>query len=153
MGYHSGTVAYDVPTFCLYPGSTTSDGKSDKSYATTLWNRCGGRPANSSTYFNRYFDVTKNGTQGYYIKEYWQPTSYDATNDTITVHSNTELQTGKKLRWNPGQVSESNNITGLTLDSDYYVVRVDSTTIKLATSRANAAVSYTHLTLPTKRIV
>ena len=138
LGYHSGTVAYDVPTFCLYPGSTTSDGKSDKSYATTLWNRCGGRPANSSTYFNRYFDVTKNGTQGYYIKEYWQPTSYDATNDTITVHSNTELQTGKKLRWNPGQVSESNNITGLTLDSDYYVVRVDSTTIKLATSRANA---------------
>tara|TARA_B100000965_G_scaffold115185_1_gene95006 strand:+ start:2472 stop:5309 length:2838 start_codon:yes stop_codon:yes gene_type:complete len=138
LGYHSGTVAYDVPTFCLYPGSTTSDGKSDKSHATTLWNRCGGRPSSSSTYFNRYFDVTKNGTQGYYVKEYWQPTGYDATNDTITVHSNTELQTGKKLRWNPGQVSESNNITGLTLDSDYYVVRVDSTTIKLATSRANA---------------
>ena len=141
LGYHSGTVAYDVPTFCLYPGSTTSDNKHDKSYATSLWNKCGGRLGSNGYaygFLNRYFDVTKNGTQGYYVKEYWQPTGYDATNDTITVHSNIELLTGKKLRWNPGQVSESNNITGLTLDTDYYVVRVDMTTIKLATSRANA---------------
>ena len=138
LGYHSGPVAYGVPTFCLYPGSTPSDGINGKAWSTASMANFGGRPENITTYHNRNFDVTKNGTQGYYVKEWWQPTNYDASADTITVLDNSELVTGKKLRWNPGQVSESNNITGLTLDTDYYVVRVDSTTIKLATSRANA---------------
>lgn len=137
-GYHSGPVAYGVPTYIQYPGASADTGISGKSYPDSYLNRFGGKAASITIVNDRYFDVIKNGTQGYYVKEYWQPTSYDASADTITVAQNEILLTGKKLRWNPGQVSQSNNITGLTLDTDYYVVRVDATTIKLATSRANA---------------
>ena len=67
---------------------------------------------------------------------------------------------------NPGyypEIAESTPITGLDAGTDYYIIRVNDNQIKLASTKANAtggtavpltgSVSYTHLTLPTKRIV
>jgi microcystin-dependent protein len=55
--------------------------------------------------------------------------------DVITVPSNTTLYTGKKI-----QFSNSGGAlpTGISAATDYYVVRLTATTIKIASSRANA---------------
>lgn len=61
-------------------------------------------------------------------------TDVDTGTDIITVPSNTTLYTGKKIRLTTTGALP----TGLSLATDYYVVRLSATTIKLATSRDNA---------------
>ena len=59
----------------------------------------------------------------------------DTTNDTLTVTSNTDKWiTGMAVTFN----LTSGTITGLSDDTTYYVIRASSTTIKLASSLANA---------------
>ena len=44
-GYHSGPVAYGVPTFIQYPGASADTGISGKSYPDSYLNRFGGKAA------------------------------------------------------------------------------------------------------------
>jgi len=61
-------------------------------------------------------------------------TDVNTGTDVITVPSNTALQTGVKL-----QLTTSGTLpTGLSLATDYFVIRVSATTIKLASSLTNA---------------
>jgi microcystin-dependent protein len=52
----------------------------------------------------------------------------------LTNNSNNEFQTGRKVTYH----TTGSVITGLTNDTDYYIVRVTNTTFSLATSLANA---------------
>jgi hypothetical protein len=61
-------------------------------------------------------------------------TVVDTAEDELTIGSHTFL-TGQKVTYTNGGGSD---ITGLTDSTDYYVIVVDSTTVQLASSRANA---------------
>lgn len=61
-------------------------------------------------------------------------TDVNTANDQITIAANPELVTGRKI-----QLTTTGALpTGLALATDYYVIVVDSTHIKLASSLANA---------------
>lgn len=61
-------------------------------------------------------------------------TDVNVGTDVITVPTNTELQTGTKI-----QLTTTGTLpTGLSLATDYFVIRLSATTISLATSLANA---------------
>lgn len=66
-------------------------------------------------------------------------TDVDTGADTIAVPSNTSLYTGTKIRL----TTTGTLPTGLSLATDYYVIRISATSIKLATSRQNALGSST----------
>ena len=73
----------------------------------------------------------------------------DTSAETITL-ANHNLTTGDAVVYKAPTTTGGSTVAGLSDGTTYYVIVVDSTTIKLATSTGNAtAVSYTHLTLPT----
>ncbi len=142
-GLHGGTARYGVPTMCLAPGlSSTSDNPSDaessSSTAGLAWRTAAPALAIRTTHTRNYDVTAKTGNTAWIIKEYWQPTGASNTNDTLTVPANSALTTGKEVVWCPGQSDQNYNITLLTLGQSYWVIRVDATTIKLATSANNA---------------
>ena len=142
-GMHGGTARYGVPTACLAPGlSSTSDNPSDSSSTTSVGSEAWKTVAPALSYRTpnqRNYDVTaKTGNTAWIIKEYWQPTAASNANDTLTVPANSALTTGKEVVWCPGQSDQSYNLDLLTLGQTYWVIRVDDTTIKLATSASNA---------------
>jgi hypothetical protein len=142
-GLHGGTARYGVPTACLAPGlSSTSDNPSDSSTTGGVGSEAWKTAAPALSYRTnhaRNYDVTqKTGNTAWIIKEYWQPTGASNANDTLTVPANSALTTGKEVVWCPGQSDQSYNISLLTLGQTYWVIRVDATTIKLATSSTNA---------------
>jgi len=142
-GMHGGTARYGVPTACLAPGlSSTSDNPSNSSATTSVGSQAWKTVAPALSYRTpneRNYDVTaKTGNTAWIIKEYWQPTAASNANDTLTVPANSALTTGKEVVWCPGQSDQSYNLDLLTLGQTYWVIRVDATTIKLATSAALA---------------
>ena len=142
-GLHGGTARYGVPTACLAPGlSSTSDNPSDSSGFTTVgseaWKTAAPALSYRDSHFRQYEVTQKTGNTAWIIKEYWQPTAASNANDTLTVPANSALTTGKEVVWCPGQSDQNYNISLLTLGQTYWVIRVDATTIKLATSASNA---------------
>ena len=135
-GACSGTPRYGVPNCVVssgYSKSSSSDLGSD-------YMNAGGRLPGDNDWHVRNFDVTASGSAGWIVQEWWLPTGLDPATDTITVSSMSEygFVTGKKVTWAPGESTNNNNIGGLTLNSDYYLIRVTDTTFKLASSYANA---------------
>lgn len=61
-------------------------------------------------------------------------TDVNTSTDQITVTASPELKTGRKIRL----TTTGTLPTGLALATDYYLIVIDSTHIKLATSEANA---------------
>ena len=140
---HGGTPKYGVPTFCSPPGCSDTTqyqcNTYDSSSAGSLaWRKCGGENADR-TQFQRTFDAyAKTGNTKWQITEYWQPTGASASANTLTVPANAVLETGKAVVWCPNQSDNNYNIDLLTLGETYYIIRVDETTVQLATSFANA---------------
>ena len=62
------------------------------------------------------------------------PTTATAADDTVTVTSNTKLQDGDEVVL----TLDGGDAAGLTTATTYYIVRVSATSVKLATTRANA---------------
>ncbi len=156
LGWHSGTAQTGVPCWARHPGQ--SDGSTSigtdayedcVSTGDSDWQHCGGPSAVSQTGLTRYFDVISNGSASYYMCEKWTPSGVDTATDTVTIswnksdpnpnHSTTDLLTTEnKVRWAPGGTDANLNIGGLTLDTDYWIIRVSETEIKLAASQADA---------------
>ena len=156
LGWHSGTAQTGVPCWARHPGQ--SDGSTSIStdqYEDCVstgdqdWNHCGGPSAVRTNGLIRYFDVISNGSTSYYMCEKWTPSGVNTANDTVTIswnksdpnpnHSTTDLlATEDKVRWAPGGTDASLNIGGLTLDTDYWIIRISETEIKLAASQADA---------------
>ena len=140
---HGGTPKYGVPTFCSPPGCSDTTQyqtytRSKTSAGSTGWRKCGGQNADR-TKFTRTFDAyAKTGNTKWQITEYWQPTGASASANTLSVPANAALETGKEVVWCPNQSDNNYNIDLLTLGETYYIIRVDETTVQLATSLANA---------------
>jgi hypothetical protein len=86
-----------------------------------------------------------NTSQFFYINEKLtsftsNTTNVSTSNNTITLTSH-DMTTGQNIRY-----IGATNIGGLTSGTDYYVINVDTNTIKLATTPANA-LSGTNITL------
>ena len=151
LGFHGGVAKNGVPVACLWPGQDTEVAEAVVTQAN------GASPyqinSNSSDYYRwgevsdavplysrqvREFTATANGTSGYYMQETWQPTGWNDSNNTLTVPFNWTLQTGKKVVFIPSGGDSTNIVGGLTLNTEYWVIRTDTTTIQLASDLANA---------------
>ena len=143
-GLHGGTARYGVPTACRAPGITKdsdnpSNCENSSAVGTLGWRTVAPALATAHARHYRNHEITaKTGNTAWIIREYWQPTAASNTNDTLTVPANSALTTGKEVVWCPGQSDQNYNITLLTLGQSYWIIRVDETTIKLATSATNA---------------
>ena len=147
LGMHGGTSKSGVPICCKWPGQTDSEhpqvnrnglaGASNPD--STEFAHAGG---GQLTYYNyrseRKFEVSANGAIGYYMQETWQPTNVNTTDHTITVPHNDVLTTGTELVFIPSGGTNDNAIGGLSLNTSYWVIRVDATTIKVAQNATEA---------------
>ncbi len=156
LGMHGGTAKTGVPVCCLFPSQEankdapvpTMNGVMTSSMPYNYdWQHCGGGAlAWNSSSAQRKFEVTNNGTTSYYMQETWLPSNVDTAADTITVPYNDVLTTGTALVWIPSGGDATNDIGGIVRGSTYYVIRVDSTKIKLALSESGAG-NNTHIPL------
>ena len=147
LGMHGGTAKSGVPVCCKWPGQTDSEhpqvnrnglaGAANPD--STEFAHAGG---GQLTYYNyrseRKFEVSANGAIGYYMQETWQPTNVNTTDHTITVPHNDVLTTGTELVFIPSGGTNDNAIGGLSLNTSYWVIRVDATTIKVAQNATEA---------------
>ena len=146
LGMHGGTAKTGVPVCALWPGQTNNEAPVASFNGVTStetynydWMHCGGSAlAWNSSSAQRKFEVTHNGTTSYYMQETWLPSAVDTAADTVTVPYNDVLTTGTALVWIPSGGDATNDIGGLTRGNTYYVIRVDSTKIKLAANSTDA---------------
>ena len=148
LGMHGGTAKTGVPVACLWPGQTNNEsvksrhngiGTSSDNWSWD-WHHCGGPNSTIPWAGNsdRNFEVSANGTSGYYMQETWTPTNINTTNNTLTVPWNRELTSEREIKFIPSGGDATNLIGGLALNTSYWVIRVDATTIKLASNLTDA---------------
>ena len=139
LGWHGGSsTVTGVPCGLISPNNEVSTNDDD-------WRRAGG-PAVYTNYKTYYYDVVANGTTTYrWLKRYtlgnWSHV-YSETNSSRPSQiyiQNHEFVQNQAIHWAPNETDESKNINGLTLDTVYYVIVVDSDHIKLATNATNSA--------------
>jgi len=143
LKYHGGTPTYGVPTFCSPPGLSDTTQYQCNTYdqssaGSTAWRKCGGQNADRTLFLRTFDAYAKTGNTKWQLTEYWQPTGASASANTLTIPANVVLETGKAVVWCPNQSDNNYNIDLLTLGETYYIIRVDETTVQLATSFANA---------------
>jgi hypothetical protein len=131
LGWNGGTPINGSPVAFNAPGNTVY------TFSNSEWEYCGGPAVSGVSTTTRYFLVTNVDNQAYSILEQWLPTNVNTTLENITIGRH-NLETGDAVVWGPGVTSTSNNITGLTLDTTYYVIKVSSTVIRLATTLEDA---------------
>ena len=129
LGFNGGSTISGSPVAFEAPGNNAI-GVGDAN-----WRFCGGPAVPQSQNINRYFFVTNNGTSSYSMLEQWFASNVSIPNDTLTLTKHT-LQTGNPVVWNPD--SASGSISPLVNNTTYFVIRVDSNTIKLAATLDDA---------------
>lgn len=154
VGLHGGTARNGVPVGCLWPGQDTevqeeiptqangasSSMRNSYSQDYSRWGECSDAVPLYSRQV-REFTATANGTSGYYMQESWTPTGWNDSNNTLTVPYNWTLQSEKEVVFIPSGGDSTNIVGGLTLNTSYWIIRVDETTIQLAATLADAQAS------------
>ena len=145
LGFHGGSAVSGVPQALVSPDN----------YISTAWE--GWRAAGGSGYYSPYkthrYDVIAQGTTAYrWLQKFVLQSPYHAYSENDTSHPNEiylenhGLSTAQAVHWAPGETDEAKNISGLTLDTVYYVIVVDSNYFKLAATETDAN-NGTNLTL------
>lgn len=129
LGMNGGSTISGSPVAFEAPGNNAFN------VGDANWRFCGGPAVTQSQNINRYFFVTNNGTSSYSVLEQWFASNVSISNDTLTLTKHT-LQTGNPVVWNPD--SASGSISPLVNNTTYFVIRVDSNTIKLAATLDDA---------------
>ncbi len=164
LNWNSGTQQTGVPVCCLYPGHDGTAATQDNLLVTdayesrlfngsSLWARCGGAVVpwtaggadaghdNGKNGYSatRYLYVTNNGTTSYLVQDELIPATNGVSSNVITLsHSlGSNLTTGTKVTYN-GQGTNSEKITGLTVNNVYYMRRVGPNKITLHNSSSDA---------------
>ncbi len=127
----------------------------DGSGSSSLWDRCGGGAvsptlggADAGTVdgkdgysATRYLYVTNNSTTSYLVQDELIPATNGVDNSTdvitLTHRMGSNLTTGTKVTYN-GQGTDSEKITGLTVNNVYYMRRIGPNKITLHTSQSDA---------------
>ena len=147
LGMNGGTQTNGVPVVVESP-STLSYNNTETPITnnnTSNFGKCGGTTPTLLTGKTRYFKVSNNGTTAYRMLEEFQFT-YNLVNSstneiTITRHG---LSTNDLVTYAAGQSADANKtIGGLTVNTDYYVIKVDDDRIKLALSSGGSEISLT----------
>lgn len=153
LGFNGGSSTAGSPVFILPPGRTAGD---NPGFLDNNWRYCGGAAITARTPITRFFNVTANGTSSYSVLEQWFPSSVSVASDTLTFTKHI-LNTGDPLVFNPGGAITGTTISPLVNDIVYYVIKVDSNTIKLATTLDDAtngtAINITATTGTTSNLV
>jgi hypothetical protein len=151
LGFNGGSAVAGSPVAFEAPGNNSTN------VGDYNWRFCGGPAVSPNSSINRYFYVTNNGTSSYNLLEQWYVSNYNLSSDTLTLTQHI-LQTGNPVVWNPDSLSGS--ISPLVNNTTYYVIKVDSNTIKLAATLDDAtngisinltAVSGSWNTIPLRR--
>lgn len=130
LGFNGGSAVSGSPVAFEAPANNATN------IGDGNWRFCGGPAVGINSTINRYFYVTNNGTSSYNLLEQWYVSNYSLANDTLTLTQHL-LQTGNPVVWNPDS-SSVGSITPLVNNTTYYVIRVDSNTIKLAATLDDA---------------
>ena len=138
LGFHGGSASSGVPQALISPGNVIGG------YHES-WRAAGGgeywTTAKTWTY-----DVTAQGTTAYrWLRKIFLATWSHAFSENDTTYPNQiridgghGYNTGEPIHWAPGETDEARNISGLTLDTVYYVIRVSNTYFKLAATESDA---------------
>ena len=137
LGFHGGSASSGVPQALISPGNVIS-------YSHESWRAAGGgeywTTAKTWTY-----DVTAQGTTAYrwLRKIFFATWSYAYSENDSNYPNQIRIDghgynTGEPIHWAPGETDEARNISGLTLDTVYYVIRVNNNYFKLATTESDA---------------
>lgn len=148
LGFNGGSPVIGSPVVFVAPGGSITTGTAARYsagdntnpgfpyYGQSQFRFCGGPPIVDKPVITRSFYVTNNGTSSYNFAEQWFLDSYSSSNDTLTITSH-NLATGTPLIFNPGGLVSA-TISPLVNDTTYYVINVDSNTIKLASTLNDA---------------
>ncbi len=149
LGWNNGTAATGVPCIVKAPDgafASSSGYQWREGYNRRVagFEHCGGVYAPSTAYKVRYFNLSNNTTASYRVLEEWRidgssSSTIDSANNTITEPRH-GLITGDAVRYAAGVTSGDNakTINGLTIDTAYYVIRIDDNVFKLAATSTNA---------------
>jgi hypothetical protein len=132
LGYNGGTNTTGVPSSVQSPTGSRTTG-----FETSA------PDLGSKTYGSHYYEVSSIGTTAYRLLKKHTVYTYtsggaNSVDDTIRFNSRHGLSTGTPLVWGPGESDNNKNINGLTFDTTYYAIVVDSEKIKLAANAVDA---------------
>ena len=134
---HGGTAKNGVPVGVASPVNKVVGYNS--SYWSD-WKHVGGRLNSWGTDY-RYFDVLADGTSKYKILEKHTISSINGSGyeSMLYLDYNRQLKTGDAVVWCPDpNATADDNITGLQLNTTYYIIRENSYRVKLALSESDA---------------
>lgn len=138
LGLHGGSSTSGVPVALVAPNGTVST-------RDTGWWGCGGGQWYYS-WRDVYYDVIAQGTTAYrwLRKNYFATWSYAWNNTDTNYPSMMRIdrhgyETGDAVHWAPGGTNEAYNIGGLTLDTIYYVIKVNNNYFRLAANAQDAS--------------
>jgi hypothetical protein len=137
LGFHGGSQVNGVLTTTLPPGSTNNP-QYNGGFFDGNWRFAGGGQTNSPGQYTtaaKNYVVTASGSSAYVFTEFFVPT-YISTGDTFTIARH-ELTTGTPVVFS-GSTTININGGNLINNQTYYVIVINSDSIKLATSEANA---------------
>ena len=149
LGWNNGTAATGVPCIVrapdgAYASETGYQWREGFTARVAGFEHCGGPTPAFTTYKVRYFNISNNSTTSYRVLEEWRingasASTIDSANNAIT-ESRHGLITGDAVRYAAGVTSgdSAKTISGLTVDTVYYVIRMDDNVFKLATTSTNA---------------
>jgi hypothetical protein len=134
LGFNGGTTRSGVPQVCVSPTGSIAYGDGWSTAARNL---------GSVGYTRWYYDAISQGTASYRMLKKNFLATYtsggpNSETDEISFSWNHGLTTGDPIHWAPGETEATKNINGLSLDTVYYVIVVDSNTIKLAANATDA---------------
>tara|TARA_B100000902_G_scaffold391906_1_gene443345 strand:+ start:133 stop:2457 length:2325 start_codon:yes stop_codon:yes gene_type:complete len=132
LGYNGGTNTTGVPCAVLSPTGSR----------TTGYNTCA-RDLPAISYNHHDFDVSSIGTTAYRLLRRYSISTYtqsgpNSETDEINFNWDHELSTGDAIHWGVGETDNTKNLNGLTLDTVYYAIVVDSRKIKVAANATDA---------------
>ena len=146
LGMNGGTQTNGVPVMVEAPGTFSySYTETPPGTKNSDFDKCGGVGPTFVTSKNRYFKVSNNGTSAYRMLEEFR-FNYGAVNTstneiTIARHG---LSTNDEVTYAAGQSADVNKtIGGLTVNQNYFVIKVDDDKIKLSQTSGGSEINFT----------
>ncbi len=137
LGFHGGSASSGVPYSISAPNGTVSTRDS-------AWHAVGRQLSYTSKTVQ--YDFIADGTTAYrplkrtFLASWSYAYSENDSNNPSSIRIDSHgFTTGDAIHWAPGVTDETRNISGLTLDTIYYVIKVNDNYFQLAANATDAA--------------